>query len=93
MKKTEFIVQTFVDFLNKNISNEKLKDLVVLIDYFNGAQGGCSCSRGKRIQAMNDIFNNKISNLDPLVAEEIKKITDSSEIIFYNDLGIIFKQF
>lgn len=93
MKKIEFIVQTFVDFLHKNISNEKFKDLVVLIDYYNAAQGGCSCNRNKRVKAMNDIFNDKISNLDPLVVEEIKKITNSSEIIFYNELGIIFKQF
>ena len=93
MKKTEFIVQTFADFLNKNIANEKFKGLAVIIDYFNGAQGGCGCNRGKRIQAMNDIFNNKILNLDTATAEEIKNITNSTEIIFYNDLGIIIKQF
>lgn len=93
MKRTEFVVQTFVDFLKTNISNQKLRDLIVIIDYFNGAQGGCSCNRERRIKAMNDIFNNKILNLDTSAIEEIKKNTNSTEIIFYNELGIILKQF
>lgn len=93
MSKIEYTAQTFTDFLKSNISNNKFKDIINIIDYFNASQGGCACSRGRRTQAFYDIFNNKIINLDISTVEEIKKITNSSEIIFKNEANIILKQF
>jgi len=93
MNKTEFTANSFTEFLRSNISNENLRDLVQIIDYFNASQGGCSCSRGRRTQAFYDIYNNKIININISVVEEIKKITNSSEIIFKNEANAIIKQF
>jgi hypothetical protein len=94
MKTTEFkTIKDFVDFINKNIGNEKLQDLMVIIDYYNASLGGCGCSRGKRQQVLNDIFNCKILNINEEAIQEIKLLTDSNIVIFYkNDNGIL-KQF
>lgn len=93
MIKTEFTVNTFVDFLREHISNQVFRDFVIIIDYANGAEGGCSCNRRKRIQAMNDIYSNKVANLNTAAIEEIKTIKNSKGIIFYNELGLIIKEF
>jgi hypothetical protein len=94
MKIIEFkTIKDFVDFINKNISNEKLIDLAAIIDYYNGSLGGCGCSRGKREQALNDIFNDKILNINEETVKEIKLLTDSNILIFYKNNNEILKQF
>lgn len=93
MTKIEFTAQSFTEFLRSNISNKNLVDLIQIIDYFNAAQGGCSCSRGRRTQAFYDVFNSKISNINISTVQEIKRITNSSEIIFKNEANTIIKQF
>ena len=95
MKTIEFkIIKDFVDFLNKNIANEKIKDLIPIIDYYNGSLGGCGCSRGRREQALRDVFNSKILNLNIETIQELKLLTDSDIIIFYkNETDEILKQF
>lgn len=95
MITTEFkTIKDFVDFLHKNISNEKLKDLMLIIDYYSGSLGGCECNRGKRQQALKDIFNAKILNIKEETAQEIKLLTSSDVLIFYkNDSNEILKEF
>ena len=95
MKTIEFkTIKDFVDFLSKNIANAKLSDLVLIIDYYNGSLGGCGCNRNKRVQALIDIFNYKILNLNSDSAQEIKTLTSSDVLIFYKDnTQEILKQF
>lgn len=95
MKTIEFkTIKDFVDFLSKNIANTKLSDLVLIIDYYNGSLGGCSCSRNKRVQALIDIFDYKILNLNSDSVQEIKTLTTSDILIFYKDnTQEILKQF
>jgi hypothetical protein len=95
MKTTEFkTIKEFVDFVHKNIANEKLHDLVVIIDYYNGSLGGCGCSRNQRVKASIDIYNDKVLNLNTDTAQEIKRLTDSDILVFYKDnTQEILKQF
>lgn len=95
MNTTEFkTIKDFVDFLNKNIANEKLKELMLIIDYYNGSLGGCGCNRGRRVQALNDIFDVRILNLSIEAIQEMKTLTNSDIIIFYkNETDQILRQF
>jgi len=95
MKTTEFkTIKDFVDFVHKNIANEKIQELVIIIDYYNGSLGGCGCNRNQRVKALIDIFNDKILNLNTDVTQEIKRLTDSDTLIFYKDnTQEILKQF
>jgi len=95
MKTTEFkTIKDFFDFLNQNIANEKLKDLILIIDYYYSSLGGCGCSKNQRAKALMDIFNYKILNLNENTVQEIKTLTSSDILIFYkNNTEEILKQF
>jgi len=93
MEKIEFTVQNFIEFLKKYLINDKFSDLIIIIDYANAAQGGCSCNRSKREKALHDIYKDKILNLNIEVIEEIKNLNNVKEVIFYDQSNNILKQF
>jgi hypothetical protein len=84
MKIVEFkSVENFISFLRNNIANEKIKDLIVIIDHFNGVNQGCGCKRNERVNIFKNYYENKIINIEQNCIEEIKTILQASEIVFY----------
>lgn len=86
--------EDFVSFLKVNIANEKIRELIPIIDYFNGINQGCACKRNDRINIFNSYYENKILNVQEYTIKEIKSILTANAIIFYkNTSKEILKQF
>lgn len=86
MKKIEFkTVEDFISFLKNNIANENIKDLIPIIDHFNGINQGCGCKRNERANIFKSYYENKILNLSETIKKEIKDIFKVEYVVFYKD--------
>lgn len=86
--------EDFVSFLKVNIANEKIRELIPIIDHFNGINQGCGCKKNDRINIFNSYYENKILNVQEYIIKEIKSILIADTIIFYkNTSKEILKQF
>lgn len=95
MKVVEFKnTEDFISFLRANIANEKIKELIPIIDHFNGINQGCGCKRNERANIFNSYYENKIINIQIEIANEIKSIVNGDKLIFYkNNQNEILKEF
>lgn len=95
MKTVEFKnAENFVSFLKTNIANAKIRELIPIIDHFNGINQGCGCKRNERISIFKSYYENKIINIQIDVINEIKSVLGADILIFNkNDSSEILKQF
>jgi len=95
MKIVEFkSVENFISFLKTNIANEKIKELIPIIDHYHGISQGCGCKRNERINIFKSYYENKILNLSCDIVKEIKSIFPADTIIFYKyESEEVLKQF
>lgn len=79
------------DFLRgKDIILKDSIELKVFIDHMFLAKYGCPCDEKENLNEAQKIYLG-LSDLDPKIFEQIKKITESSKIIIKNNEEIIIE--